>query len=198
MITFLHGTLVEKQPARIVLDVHGVGYEVLIPLSSYERLPAAGQTVRILTHHHVREDAQILFGFMTAPERDMFVLLLGASGIGPKLALSALGGLTVRELKTAVVEGDVKRLSSVPGIGRKMAERIVVELRHRLSDADALEALAGPDDTDGGNALIKDALMALIALGFKQDEARKRIKQVMDAHPELDSVEAVIKRTLAT
>ncbi len=197
MITFLHGNLAEKQPARIVVDVHGVGYEVFIPLSSYARLPPAGQPVAVLTYEHIREDAHTLFGFMTAAERDMFTLLIGVSGVGPKLALSALGGLSVREIKAAVIEGDVKRLSSVSGIGRKVAERLIVELRHRMTEADALEALAGPDGDDAAGTLVKDALMALIALGYKQDEARKLIKQVADQYPELDSVEAIIKKTLA-
>ena len=133
MITFLEGTLVEKQPTRIVLAVHGVGYEVFIPLSSYDRLPEENAPCRILTHDHLREDAHLLYGFVTEAERGLFGMLLGISGIGPKTALSALSGLSVRDLKTAVVEGDVKRLSSISGIGKKTAERIVVELRHSLS-----------------------------------------------------------------
>ena len=126
MITFLDGEIVEKRPTDVVMSVHGVGYEVFIPLSSYDRLPSRGDACRILTIDHVREDTHCLYGFMTEPERHMFKLLMGISGIGPKLALSALSGLTVRELKVAVVEGDVKRLSSISGVGRKMAERMVV------------------------------------------------------------------------
>ncbi len=196
MITFLRGTLVEKQPARAVIDVGGVGYDVLIPLSSYDRLPATGEAVRILTHDYVREDARLLYGFMSAAEREMFLLLIGTTGIGPKLALSALSGLTVRELKAAVVEGDVKRLSCISGVGKKMAERLVVELRHKISDAEALEAVAGADD-DTGNILLRDAMLALITLGYKQDEARKMVRRVAEQHPDSASVEDIVKRAVA-
>lgn len=197
MIIFLSGTLVEKQPARAVVDVNGVGYEVFIPLSSYDRLPTAGNPVHILTHDYVREDARLLYGFMTSAERDMFLLLIGTTGIGPKLALSALSGLTVREIKAAVVEGDVKRLSAISGVGKKMAERLVVELRHKISDADALEAVAGADDDAGEGTLLRDALLALITLGYKQDEARKMVRQVAEKHPTLTSVEDIVKRAVA-
>ncbi len=197
MITFLHGTLAEKQPARAVIDVAGVGYEVFIPLSSYDRLPAVDSPVRLLTHDHVREDTHVLYGFMTAAERELFLLLIGISGIGPKLALSALSGLTVREIKAAVVEGDTKRLGSVSGIGKKTAERIVVELRHKITGAEALEAVAGAADDGVGTTLLRDALLTLVALGYKQDEARAMLKQVADKFPDLTTVEDVIKRALA-
>jgi holliday junction DNA helicase RuvA len=197
MIVFLNGTLIEKQPTRAVVEVAGVGYEVLIPLSSYDRLPATGHPVRILTHDYVREDARLLYGFMTPAERDMFAMLLGATGIGPKLALSALSGLTVRELKAAFVEGDIKRLSAISGIGKKMAERLIVELRHKISDADALDAVAGADDKTAGGTLLRDALLALITLGYKQDEARKMVRQVTETHPTLSTVEDIVKRAVA-
>jgi holliday junction DNA helicase RuvA len=197
MIVFLNGTLIEKQPTRAVVEVAGVGYEVLIPLSSYDRLPATGHPVRILTHDYVREDARLLYGFMTPAERDMFAMLLGATGIGPKLALSALSGLTVRELKAAFVEGDIKRLSAISGIGKKMAERLIVELRHKISDADALDAVAGADDKTAGGTLLRDALLALITLGYKQDEARKMVRQVAETHPTLSTVEDIVKRAVA-
>ena len=196
MITFLNGILVEKQPTRMVLDVGGVGYEVFIPLSSFDRLPATGAEVRILTVDHVREDAHLLYGFMTEAERALFHLLTGVSGIGPKLALSALSGLSVRDLKAAVVEGNVKRISSVSGIGPKMAERIVVELKHKLSAAEALEAVSGVEEPGGGSAL-RDALMALVALGYKQEDARKMILKVNELHPGVDDVERIIKIALS-
>lgn len=196
MITFLKGVLAEKQPTRMVLDVGGVGYEVFTPLSSYDRLPSVGEEVRVWTVDHVREDAHLLYGFMTEAERSLFHLLTGISGIGPKLALGALSGLSVRDLKAAVVEGNVKRISSVPGIGPKMAERIVVELKHKLSAAEALEAVAGVADTPGGGAL-RDALMALVALGYKQEDARKMILKVNESHPEVKDVERIIKLALS-
>lgn len=197
MITFLRGELVEKQPTRVVLDVGGVGYEVAIPLSSYERLPAAGQAVRILTVYHVREDAQLLFGFMTEAERSLFGQLTAITGIGPKLALGALSGLSVRDLKAAVVEGDVKRICSISGVGKKMAERIVVELRHKLSAAESLEAVAGGDEAGGERGALRDALMALVALGYKQEDARRMVMRVQQDNPDVNDVERMIKIALS-
>ena len=197
MITFLRGELVEKQPTRAVLDVGGVGYEVLVPLSSFDRLPGKGEACLILTVDYVREDSHQLFGFMTETEREMFGLLMGITGIGPKLALSALSGLSVRDLKAAVVEGDVKRISSISGVGKKMAERIVVELRHKLSAGDALEAIAGINGTADENVGLRDAVLALVALGYKQDDARKMVTKVMGAHPEASDVESIIKFALS-
>jgi Holliday junction DNA helicase RuvA len=197
MITFLHGAIVEKQPTSVVLEVGGVGYEVLIPLSSYDRLPRRNESCRILTVDYVREDQHVLFGFMTEEERRLFLLLLGASGIGPKLALSALSGLSVRDLKTAVVEGDVKRISSISGIGKKMAERIVVELRHRIGPGEALEAVAGADAPPAADGKVRDAVMALVALGFKQDDARKKAALVVGTADGASlSVEDIVKRCL--
>ena len=198
MIAFLNGLIAEKQPTRLLLEVGGVGYELLIPLSSYDRLPAANEQCRILTYDHVREDQHVLFGFMTAQERDMFLLLMGTSGVGPKLALSALSGLTVRELKIAVVEGDVKRISSISGIGKKMAERIVLDLRHKISASEALEAVSGVDGKDPRDVRLRDAVLALVALGYKQDAAFKMTTAVLQktAGEDLD-VEEIIKRVLS-
>ena len=195
MITFLRGTLVEKQPTRAVLDVGGVGYEVMIPLSSYDRLPLTGESCYILTVDHVREDAHLLFGFMSDDEREMFGTLTGVSGIGPKLALSALSGLTVRDIKAAVVEGDIKRISSISGVGKKMAERIIVELRHRISAGDALEAVAGRSGET--NDELRDAMLALVALGYKADDAQKMVTKVIGVHPEANTVETIIKFALS-
>jgi len=197
MITFLRGALVGKQPTQIVLDVGGVGYEVAIPLSSYDRLPSTGQEVRILTVDHVREDAHLLYGFMTEAERSLFGQLTTITGIGPKLALSALSGLSVRDLKAAVVEGDVKRLGSISGVGKKMAERIVVELRHKLSAAESLEAVAGEDVQAAGSGALRDALMALVALGYKQEDARKMVMRVQQDNPDVNDVERIIKIALS-
>src|SRR6202043_1753766 len=126
MITFLQGKLVTALPTQAIVDVAGVGYEVFIPLSSYDKLPAAGQPVQILTHLHVREDAHILYGFMTPAERDLFRLLVNnVTGIGPKLALAVLSGMSVNNFKTAVVNSDVASLARISGLGKKTAERIV-------------------------------------------------------------------------
>src|SRR5581483_2099480 len=133
MIHFLQGKLVEALPTQLTLDVHGVGYEVLIPLSSYDKLPQPGGDLKILTHLVVREDAHVLYGFMTAAEREMFRLLINTvSGIGPKIALNVLSGMSVTALRGAVSNGDVKALSQISGVGRKTAERIVVELKDKI------------------------------------------------------------------
>src|SRR5205814_8584347 len=129
MITFLHGRLVSSLSTQAAIDVGGVGYEVLIPLSSYDKLPAVGEPIRILTHLAVREDAHLLYGFMTAAERDLFRLLVNnVSGIGPKLALAVLSGMSVTSFKSAVVSGATDAISKVKGVGKKTAERIVLEL----------------------------------------------------------------------
>jgi Holliday junction DNA helicase RuvA len=179
MITFLNGRVVEKQPTRAVLDVGGVGYELFIPLSSFDRLPAVGDLCRVLTHDHIREDAHVLFGFISEGERRMFELLLSVGGVGPKTALAALSGLSVRELKAAIAQGDVKRLTSISGVGRKIAERMIVDLRDKLSKGEALEAVAGVQELDESDIKLRDAVMALISLGYKQVEARKMVADIV-------------------
>ncbi|MDA0991838.1 MAG: Holliday junction branch migration protein RuvA, partial [Verrucomicrobia bacterium] len=197
MITFLDGELVEKQPTRIVLAVGGIGYDVSIPLSSYDKLPRQGERCRVLTVDYIREDTHNLYGFMTEAERGLFGLLIGTSGIGPKLALSALSGLSVRELKAAVVEGDVKRLSSISGIGKKMAERLVVELRDRIDPGDALEAIAGHDASAETNSVIRDSILALVALGYKQEAAHKMVLAAVNhAGGNASSVESTVRKAL--
>lgn len=196
MITFIEGQLEEKQPARVVLNVGGIGYEIAIPLSSYDRLPEVKAACRLLTHYHVREDAHLLFGFMTAAERDLFEMLLTISGVGPRIALSALSGLSVREIKSAVIEGDVKRLSSISGVGKKMAERIIVDLRHKLSAGEALEATAGIREGEDGDTRIRDAVLALISLGYKQADAQKMIRNMIGRVRKEDSVEDIVRQAL--
>jgi len=179
MITFLEGTLVEKQPARIIMNINGVGYEVFIPLCTYDRLPPEGESCRILTYHHITDATQKLFGFFNDEERNMFTRLLGISGIGPKLAVSALSGLPVRELKSALINGNVKRISSISGIGKKTAERIIVELRDKFSQAEQLSALGGAGDGEVGDNRMRDAALALAALGYKFDDAQKMLKSIL-------------------
>ena len=196
VIAFLNGVLEEKQPTRVVVDVGGVGYEVFIPLSSYDGLPARGESCRLFTFQYVREDVLQLFGFVTEVERRVFHLLLGVSGVGPKLALGVLSGLTARDVQAAIAEGDVKRLSSVSGVGKKTAERIVLELRDKLTAGEALEAIAGGDRA-GKDTHLRDAVLALVALGYKQEAARKMVMAVL---PVADkgklSVEDVVKSAL--
>ena len=196
MIAYLNGKIAEKQPTRIVLDVNGVGYDISIPLSSYNRLPAKGNECRILTYHHLREDCEQLIGFMTEEEREMFCLLLSVSGIGPKLALSVLSGLSAREIKVAVAKGDDKRLSSISGIGKKTAERIVVELKHKLEVDEILEASSGSTELSADDAKLRDAVLALIALGYKQFEAGKMVGDVVRSGDKNMSIEEIVKKAL--
>ena len=197
MITYLNGTIAEKQPTRVVLDVGGVGYELLVPLSSCDNMPATGEECKLLTYDYVREDQHVLFGFATERERRMFTMLLSISGIGPKLALGALSGMSVRELNGAVATGDAARISSISGIGKKTAERIVIELRDKLSATDAFEAIAGADASPKDDLMVRDAITALVSLGYKQNNARKMVKRVLDHDPDVTDVEEAIRRALS-
>ena len=198
MITFLEGIIEDKQPTHVVLNVGGVGYEVVIPLSSYDRLPGLGEKVRILTHDHIREDDHQLFGFMTADERRVFTLLLGVSGIGPKTALSALSGMTVRELKVAIKESDLKRLSSISGIGKKTAERMVVELRDKFGAGEILAAATTGNAETESDVRLRDAVLALISLGYKRVEAQEMILRVINQYAMAGAdVEALVRKALA-
>lgn len=197
MITFLHGTLVESLPTQVTIDVNGVGYEALIPLSSFDKLPAVGQTIKLLTHLAVREDAHVLYGFMTAAERDMFRLLINTvSGIGPKIALNILSGMNVLALRGAVAKGDVKSLSQISGVGKKTAERIVVELRDKIGPAGAWEASSAERALSAADQKINDAVLALIALGYKQVEAHEAVKSVLAMLGEKATVEDLVRACL--
>jgi holliday junction DNA helicase RuvA len=177
MITFLKGTLIEALPTQITVEVGGVGYDVLIPLSSFDRLPTPGNEVRVLTHLAIREDAHVLYGFMTAAERELFRLLINTvSGIGPKIALNVLSGMNVTALRGAVAAGDVKALSQISGVGKKTAERIVVELRDKIGAAGAWEASSEQRGLSADDQKLNDAVLALLALGFKQNEAHDGVR----------------------
>jgi len=197
MITFVQGVLVEKEPERAVVNVGGIGYEVFIPLSTYDRLPMVDEPVKVLTYHHVREDAQVLYGFATGDERDLFNRLLAVSGIGPKIALAALSGMSVRELKASIVGADIKRLSGISGIGKKTAERIVVELKDKISAGEALEAVAGADEAMPSEVRLRDTVMALIALGYKQQDALAMARKAAEKAGPDAPVEDLIRRSLA-
>ena len=176
MITFLRGKLVESVPTQITVEVAGVGYELLIPLSSFDKLPSRGGDILILTHLSIREDAHVLYGFMSAAERDMFRLLIHAvSGIGPKTALNILSGINISALRSAVALGDVKSLSQVSGVGKKTAERIVVELRDKLGKSAALESAGPRAALSPEDEKFRDAVAALTALGFKQPDAHEAV-----------------------
>ncbi|HXI52136.1 MAG TPA: Holliday junction branch migration protein RuvA, partial [Candidatus Saccharimonadales bacterium] len=161
MITFLRGRLVDALPTQATIDVGGVGYEVLLPLSSFDKLPATGAEVHLLTHLVVREDAHVLYGFMSSQERDLFRLLIhNVSGIGPKIALNVLSGMNVTALRGAVATGDVKALAQISGVGRKTAERIVVELKDKIGAAGAWEASSAQRALSEPDRRLNDAALA--------------------------------------
>lgn len=197
MIVFLDGVLEEKEPTRVVVNVNGVGYEASIPLSSYDRLPETGKRVRLLTVPVVREDAHLLFGFMTGEERETFLLLTSVNGIGPKLGLAVLGGLSVRDLKAAIAGGDVKRLSGISGIGKKTAERLILEMRDKLGKGELLESLTGGKTPGPRDSKLRDALRALISLGHKQADAQRMVMDMAaDITPET-TLEDILRKVLS-
>lgn len=192
MIEFLEGVLAESMPTYAVVNVGGVGYGVSIPLTSYERLPRAGEKVRILTHLVVREDAHTLYGFATGAERDLFRLLLHhVNGVGPKIALAIVGGMPTEIFKAAVVAGDAAAISKISGVGKKTAERIILELRGRVGVAAEWEAASAANAPGEGERAIHDAVLALISLGYRQVEAHKAIKQATQGTGELPADEIV-------
>src|SRR5256714_8324203 len=196
MITFLDGKLVNALPTQAIIAVGGVGYEVFIPLSSYDKLPAAGQPIRILTHLAVREDAHVLYGFMTPAERDLFRLLVNhVSGIGPKLALAVLSGMSVNNFKAAVVNSDVAALAKISGLGKKTAERIVLELKDKLGVAAAWEAASATHAPTPEQERANEAVLALIALGYKQVDAHRLVRELQDKEKD-KSAEELFKLAL--
>ncbi|MCE9519280.1 MAG: Holliday junction branch migration protein RuvA [Verrucomicrobia bacterium] len=175
MISYLRGQLVESLPNQLIVDVHGVGYKCLVPLSTYDKLAGNPGEVTLLTHLHITERDHTLFGFATNEERDLFKLLMDrVSGIGPKLALAVLSGTSVSDFKDNVIRGDVAALSRISGVGKKTAERIVLELKDKVGIVDTWQAAkGGAGANDPSVAAQTDAMLALIALGYKQSEAQK-------------------------
>lgn len=176
MISFLKGTLSEALPTQVVIDVNGVGYEVLIPLSSFDKLPSPGGEVKLLTHLAIRDDAHVLYGFSSETERDLFrQLIRHVTGIGPKIALNVLSGTTPTSFQAAVANGDVKELSGISGVGKKTAERIVVELRDKLGDGMVIDSGSGAP-ISAEDQKMADAIAALEALGSKPKAAQEAIR----------------------
>lgn len=176
MIAQLSGVLASKSPEEVVVDVYGVGFQVLVSLHSFYRLPEPGQPVRLLTYTHVREDALQLFGFGDAGERALFLLLLGVAGVGPKLALNILSGMPAEELVEALDAGDVPRLVSIPGVGKKTAERLVLELREKMSGHKA--RTGAPARATGVEV---EAVSALVNLGYRRPDAERAVKSATAA-----------------
>ena len=193
MIAYIRGMLVEKEPTRAVIEAGGVGYELLVPLSTYEKLPRTGSEAKLLAHHCVREDDEILFGFATDDEKAMFAKLTSVSGVGPKIALAILSGSSIAELAMSIAGGDAKRLAAIKGVGKKTAEKICVELRDKVSEF----AFSGRGGEGASSPIAKDAVAALRALGFNEETSAKMVSDVLARDAAADSVEKVIKAALA-
>ena len=179
MIAALTGRLASKHPGGVVIDVQGVGYDVLIPLSTYYRLPDPEQSVSLTIHTHVREDAIQLFGFFTAREKDAFLLLLTVSGIGPKLALNVISTLSVDDLSAAIRDDDYSVLASVPGIGKKSAGRLALELKDKIEKISLVADTLTTKAREPSSRLMDDALSALVNLGYKAADVKDVLKQVL-------------------
>lgn len=197
MITHLRGKLAQAHPTHAVVDVNGVGYEVTIPLSTYDRLPPPGQSVELLTHLAIREDAHELYGFANPEERDLFRLLVQrVSGIGPKTALAVLSGTSVAAFKGAVVHGDAKALAQIKGVGKRTAERMIVELKDHVGVAGAWEAASAKHALTPEEQKINDAVLALISLGWKQVEAHRLVRAAFDRLGADVEVETLVRDAL--
>jgi len=193
MIGRLTGVLLEKRPPAILIDVHGVGYELEASMSTFYSLPECGETVTLHTHMVVREDAQLLYGFFTQSERLMFRTLIKISGVGPKLALTILSGMSAEDFSRCIMQGDSKALTQLPGVGKKTAERLVVELKDRL-DKDASINLPGQTTAIEVEASpVNDAVSALISLGFKAQQASQMVR-ALDVNGK--STEEIIRAAL--
>ena len=196
MIAYIKGILAEKEPTRVVVEAAGVGYELLIPLSTFDRLPREGSEVKLLAFHSVREDDETLFGFATKAERELFSKLTAVSGVGPKIALAIISGGGVGEIALAITGGNAKRLASIKGVGKKTAEKICIELKDKINAVEALSA-AGRAMSDGAAPVLRDAILALSALGFNEETANKLVSKVVESDPALKDVEAIIRAALS-
>jgi Holliday junction DNA helicase RuvA len=193
MIGHLRGKIYDKRPNQVVVDVNGVGYDVLIPLSTFYALGELHQEINLLIHTHVREDVLALYGFMTSREKQLFELLLSASGVGPVLALKILSGMSVEELLPAIRAGDLARLTTIPGVGRKTAERIVLELRDKLAAMEAPELRPVP--RPGRTQLDADVISALANLGYDERVAEKAVEDARAGSGEV-GFESLLRATL--
>jgi Holliday junction DNA helicase RuvA len=204
MIGYVRGTLTEKEPSIVAVEAGGVGYEVNVPLSTYERLPAQGAEVKLYTHYHVREDAHKLYGFLTKTERELFRQLIGVSSIGPKTAMGILSKVSVDELAKSIALGDPSRLTKIPGIGAKIAQRLIMELRGKVTATPrGGTGTSAAQASSGAEAPVSDtgaeAFEALISLGYNDKQVARAIERVRQALTEEEQdipVEEWIKKAL--
>jgi holliday junction DNA helicase RuvA len=192
VIAHISGTLAQKVPGEIVVDVNGIGYQVFIPLNVFYRLPEIGARIALQIHTHVREDALQLFGFQDAAEKQIFLLLTAVSGIGPRLALNILSGIASEDLARALKESDQVRLVAIPGVGKKLAERMIVELKDKLMTFSS-DSAAGKSSY-GDSQLMQDAVSALVNLGYRKTEAEDNVRTVLKRGQ--SSLEEVLKEAL--
>ena len=192
MICHIRGELVEKSPTRAVVEAAGVGYELIIPISTYEKLPREGGEVKLLTAHVVREDDEILFGFAGAEEKELFTLLTSVSGVGPKIAIAILSGASISELSMSIAAGDAKRISAIKGVGKKTAEKICIELKDKVNPFSGQRTAGGAPE----RPYLADAVAALRALGFNEETSSKMVADVAASSPEADDVEKIIRLAL--
>src|SRR5215211_1014242 len=201
MIAHLSGTLLSKEPTSLIVDVNGVGYEVAIPVSSFYNLEDVGSTVKLRIYTHVREDTLQLYGFRTARERELFLKLISVSGIGPKLGITLLSGMSADEMIASIRTNNLARLTSIPGVGKKTAERLIVELREKVAELssaqleDELGAKPEVSTESTEDAVRADALSALLNLGYQRSGAEKAIDAALGEGGEM-TVESVLRRTL--
>jgi len=195
MYDYIRGTLVKKRPNTVVIDVQGVGYQLEVPLSTYEQLNGVDEMQRLWTYLYVRDDAQRLYGFFSETERQLFLELIGVSGIGPKVALGILSGGTVTQVKEQIMQEDVSALKRLPGIGPKTAKRIILELRESLAETmDEREQ----SDTSPESSLQREGVLALESLGYSRGQAEKAVKAAMKNQESVESIEQLIKSALGT
>ena len=197
MIGRIEGRLLEKQPPEVLIDVNGIGYEIQMPMTSFYQLPAVGENVAVYTHFVVREDAQLLYGFYDAKDKAMFRALIRVNGVGPKLGLAILSGMEVDEFVRTVRNNDAATLVNMPGIGKKTAERLIVEMRDRLAEWEVTATVgAGSEVGSGASAVTKDAETALVSLGYKPMQAAHAIAQVIKDKPGVANSEELIRLAL--
>ncbi len=193
----LSGKIAEKTPVAVILDVNGIGYEVRISLSTFSSLPDLGQAVKLFTHFVVREDAQLLYGFATEEEREAFRFLISISGIGPKLAMTLLSGVTLAELKRAIQEKNILALTAISGIGQKTAERVIIELRDKIGKAEVSAGKELSHDPGISDQVVEDSVLALVSLGYTKQKAKDAVQKVLKtALGKKISVEEIIRAAL--
>lgn len=197
MIALISGKIAYKGISHVIVDTQGVGYRIFIPLTTFYELPAAGQNVTLHVHTHVKQDAINLFGFYTLQEKELFQLMISVSGIGPKIAMNILSGISAQELLRAISRGDVGKLVSIPGVGKKMAERLILELKEKVIKKMLMEKMPPADDQHkASEIIIEDVLSALVNLGYKSNAAKDALDKVLQSSEKELVMDQLLKKTL--